>query len=113
MHETGPVPAADAGSHFGSKTLDTDSIAQRWSYGPTTLSARASWGSLGALDSWLPFTTAGAELHGRGAMLSEALEAWVMLVAAHTCPSRIHWCDGSQGELEELHGRLDAHFARS
>jgi len=39
-------------------------------------------------------------------MRNERLEAWILLVAAHTCPARIHWCDGSDAELAELRERL-------
>ena len=35
-----------------------------------------------------------------------ALDDWVDRVAAHTRPSRIHWCDGTQGEQERLIERM-------
>jgi phosphoenolpyruvate carboxykinase (GTP) len=41
-------------------------------------------------------------------MRNERLEAWILLVAAHTSPSRIHWCDGSDAELAELRESLQA-----
>jgi phosphoenolpyruvate carboxykinase (GTP) len=41
-------------------------------------------------------------------MRNEALEAWILLAAAHTSPGRIHWCDGSDAELNELLGLLQS-----
>ncbi|MEO8183544.1 MAG: phosphoenolpyruvate carboxykinase (GTP) [Deltaproteobacteria bacterium] len=41
-------------------------------------------------------------------MRNERLEAWILLVAAHTSPERIHWCDGSDAELAELRALLQA-----
>jgi phosphoenolpyruvate carboxykinase (GTP) len=35
-----------------------------------------------------------------------ALEKWVLAVAAHTRPSRIHWCDGTEGEIRGLEERM-------
>src|SRR5262245_58402701 len=39
-------------------------------------------------------------------MRNETLQAWILLVAAHACPARIHWCDGSERERETLREQL-------
>lgn len=41
-------------------------------------------------------------------MRNETLETWVLLATAHTTPARVHWCDGSEAELNELRDQLQA-----
>ncbi len=36
----------------------------------------------------------------------DALQHWVMQVAAHTKPDQVHWCDGSEAEYRELIRRM-------
>ncbi len=38
----------------------------------------------------------------------DALQHWVMQVAARTKPDRVHWCDGSEAEYRELIRRMQA-----
>ncbi|MGZ3423380.1 MAG: phosphoenolpyruvate carboxykinase (GTP), partial [Polyangiales bacterium] len=39
---------------------------------------------------------------------NDALSSWVADVARHTKPDRIHWCNGSEGELGELRAAMVA-----
>jgi phosphoenolpyruvate carboxykinase (GTP) len=39
-------------------------------------------------------------------MKNDALNAWVRSIAAHTRPSRIHWCDGTDAEIETLERQM-------
>ncbi len=41
-------------------------------------------------------------------MHNESLQAWILLVASHTGPARVHWCDGSERESEELRREMVA-----
>jgi phosphoenolpyruvate carboxykinase (GTP) len=41
-------------------------------------------------------------------MRNETLEAWLLLAASHTAPSKIQWCDGSDAEVEALRAQLVA-----
>lgn len=40
-------------------------------------------------------------------MKNDTLESWILLVAAHTKPSRIHWCEGGEAELTALRRQLE------
>lgn len=42
-------------------------------------------------------------------MRNETLQSWILLVAAHTKPARIHWCEGSDAELAALSKQLQEH----